>query len=241
MVRTMVRSSIVALVVAAFASSAHAEPPYSMDFSAGTSGWRFATTETPATALTPIATGGAEDGGAFVRKTMTTLTGTNPASPTTALMFRAHKIYAGIDTDFTGNWMARGVEEVRAWVRHNAPEPLPFVGRFAATFNSPAAFYTESPLVPPNVWTELVFNVQFGSPDLTTYEAGTFYDVFQGGDGTGVSNMQFGVAIPPSLAGTGPYNFDFDNVSIITPEPASGALAALALAGIGMFVRRKSR
>ena len=239
MVRNLVRSSIAAIILAAFASASHAAPPYSLDFSAGTSGWRFATTETPATALTTIASGGAVDGGAFIRKTMTTLTGTNPMSPTTALMFRAHKTYSGIDTDFSGNWMA--VEEVRAWVRHDAPDPLPFVGRFAATFNSPAAFYTESPLVQPNVWTELVFTISPASPDLTTYEAGTYYDVFQGFDGTGVSNMQFGVSIPASLAGTGPYNFDFDKVSIITPEPGSAALAAFGLAGLGLFVRRKSR
>ena len=53
--------------------------------------------------------------------------------------------------------------------------------------------------------------------------------------------MQFGVSVPNALLNTGPYVFEFDNVSIVTPEPATGVLAVVSVAGLGMMARRKSR
>jgi hypothetical protein len=238
MVRRSVRLVTGAIAVAWMTSVAVAAPPYSEDFSTGIAGWRYTTAN--AVPLVSVPTGGAVDNGAYIRNNLSTLAG-SMFSPNTALLFRAHQTYSGINTDFTGDWIAAGVREVRAFVRHNAPEALPFTGRFAVAANSPAAFYTESPLVAPGAWTEIVFDVTPSSPDLTVYEGGDYQGIFQNFDNSGIGNMQFGVTVPNSLLNTGPYVFEFDNISIVTPEPASGALAAMALAGLGMFARRKSR
>jgi hypothetical protein len=238
MVRSSVRLMTGAIAVACLTSVAAAVPPYSEDFSTGIAGWRYTTAN--AVPLVSVPTGGPVDNGAYIRNNLATLAG-SPQAPTTALLFRAQQNYAGINLDYTGDWIAAGVREVRAWVRHNVPDPLAFVGRFATGANSPAAFYTQTTLVAPNAWTEIVFDVTPTSPLLTSYEGGSHQSVFQNFDNSGIGNMQFGVSVPNALLNTGPYVFEFDNVSIVTPEPATGALAVVSVAGLGMMARRKSR
>lgn len=237
----MVRSSFQlltgAITVAWLSAVAVAAPPYSEDFSTGVAGWRF--TSANAVPLVSVSTGGAVDGGAYIRNNLATLVG-SPQAPMTALLFRAQQNYAGINLDFTGDWISAGVREVHAWVRHNAPQPLAFVGRFATGANSPAAFYTQTSPTSPNAWTEIVFGVTPTSLLLTSYEGGSHQAVFQGFENDGIGNMQFGVSVPNALLNTGPYVFEFDNVSIVTPEPAAGVLAVMSVAGLGMMARRKS-
>ncbi len=231
------RSLMASVAILTLAGTAVAAPPFSEDFSSGTAGWRFTTAN--AVPLEAVGSGG-PDGGAYIRNNLASLTG-SVQSPNTILLFRAHKTYAGIDLGYTGDWVAAGVKAVTAFVRHNAPEPLGFVARFAPETNFPGAFYATSPLVQPNVWTQVYFNVTPGSPQNQTFEGGTYQQVFQGFDNSGIGNMQFGVSIPAALNGTGPYVFEFDKVNVSpTPEPGAGLLAALGAAAVGMFARRRS-
>jgi hypothetical protein len=224
------------VAIGTLAGETSAAPPFTEDFSGGSAGWRFNTANTPP--LVGVGTGG-PDGGAFVRNNLASLTG-SPQSPETILLFRAHKTYAGVDLGYTGDWITAGVKQVSAFVRHDAPQPLTFVARFAGEANFPGAFYATTGPVPGGVWTPITFNVTATSPQNVTYEGGTHQQVFQNFDNSGVANMQFGVTIPAGLSGTGPYVFDFDKVNVsLTPEPSAAALAALGCMAARFFRRRR--
>ncbi|HMO85002.1 MAG TPA: hypothetical protein PKC18_08810 [Lacipirellulaceae bacterium] len=239
MLRTVKSSALAVVVLATAAATVGAAPPFLQDFNDGVSAWRFnATTNNPP--LIAMASGG-PDGGAFIRNELAALQGSAQAS-TTILLFRAHKTFAGIDSSYAGDWITAGVKQVSVWVRHDAPEPLEFIARFAPEFNFPGAFYAASTLVEGGSWTQVFFNVTPNSPQNVTHEGGTYEQIFQGfaPDFNGVSNMQFGVYIPPSLVGTGPYTFDLDKVQVsLTPEPGSAVLALVGAAVLGSLARRR--
>lgn len=215
-------------IAAALAADARAAQLFSESFASGTANWRFNTANNPA--LTAVASGGA-DGGAYISHTFATL-----PTGSSSLVFRAHKLFNSSNVAYAGNWITLGVNEVSAWVRHNAPEPLVFNSRFVSEANFPGASYY-SDLVPPNAWTKVTFNVAPNSPQLAdpTFEgtnsyAGVFSDI---------GNMQFGINIPTALRGAGPFTFDFDNVAVqAVPEPVDAALTLLAAMGFAGVRRR---
>ncbi|MEO2046099.1 MAG: hypothetical protein ABGX16_05940 [Pirellulales bacterium] len=125
---------------------------------------------------------------------------------------------------FFGNWIADGVGKFRAYVRHNAPQPLDFFNRFLSPLNFPGGFAIHFAPVLPNVWTELTVDLKTSNPQFVTFEGATFADVFDD-----IGNVQFGVSVPNGLAGVNQeFTFDLDQVSIsAVPEPTSLALVGM--------------
>ena len=68
---------------------------------------------------------------------------------------------------FVGDWLAGGVTQFSVFVRHNGPNPLEMFTRFASPVNFPGAASVESTLIPPNTWTQLLFNIASGDPEMT--------------------------------------------------------------------------
>jgi hypothetical protein len=210
-----------------FADAAIAVPPYFQDFSSGKAGWR--QTSSGADPLAAVASGG-PDGGAYVSAASSVVSG----GP---VLFRANVDYPGIDTSFSGNWIAAGVRQISAYVRSSATEPLQFFTRVTETgTNFPGLLYISPTLVQPNIWTKVDFNVTDGSPDLNNAEGASYSDVF-----SDVGNFQFGVSFGASPA-AGSYTYDLDKVDIsLTPEPASGALAACSALAVALRIRRQKQ
>ncbi|MFQ5429632.1 MAG: PEP-CTERM sorting domain-containing protein [Phycisphaerae bacterium] len=137
---------------------------------------------------------------------------------------------------FVGDWLAGGVTQFSVFVRHNGPNPLEMFTRFASPVNFPGAASVESTLIPPNTWTQLLFNIAFGDPEMTLEGPPTpdfFNTVF--GD---IGHVQIGVrASAQDVALDQEIMFDIDQPTI-TPEPG-----AMALMGLGLWVvaRRRRR
>jgi MYXO-CTERM domain-containing protein len=121
-------------------------------------------------------------------------------------------------------------------VRHSAPQPLTYFGRFAIlSANSPAAIGIQFAPVPPQAWTQLSFAITPTNPSFVTYEGSDFNTVF-----SQIGRVQFGINIPAALNGAAtPFTFDVDKVSLVpTPEPA-GALLAAMVGMLAALVRRR--
>ena len=124
---------------------------------------------------------------------------------------------------FIGNWIADGVTELSAFVRHDAAAPLTFFAR-AASSPAPGAISASLVEVPAGVWTRVTFAITPDSPQWFNFEGSDFATVL-----SSVARVQFGVFVPAPLAGsTAPVTFDLDGVSIV-PAPSSLGLLVLAL------------
>lgn len=200
--------------------------PFTEDFSATSSNWR---DSGGVNALAWNAAGG-PDGGSYAAANFNFQ---SSAPNSTPALLRAHDAYNSSGDAFVGNWIADGVDQFSVSVRHNAPTALTFFTRFAPSANFPGAAAVNFVPVAPNTWTSLVFAIDPGNPQFTYEGPGvTFNSVF-----SNIGNLQIGVAVPSSLAGTNQsYSFDVDKASI-TPEPASLLLFAPALL---LFKRRRS-
>lgn len=228
-------------IFGSFAASASAALPFSEDFPTDTADWRFST----GTPLSYSTTGGPDNSGYVTRTFSFASLVSNPMAPPAnfVTIFRAQEEFGANGSSngaYIGDWITAGVDHVTAWVRHNAPEPLQYRGRFSSIDNFPGATAFQLTTVPPNVWTQIVFDIDPASPQFyqvpgdDQFEGSNFNDIF-----SDVGHMQFGVIIPQSLqGGTTAYTFDLDKVNVtVVPEPATFGL--LALAGFAGWIRRR--
>ena len=124
------RLAIAVVAAAALFSTARADQLFFEEtFSAGGSNWR-------ASAATPLAyqASGGPDGSGYVSRTFATASLSNP-SATSAILFRAQDEFGSSGGLFAGDWIASQVKRVEISVRHNAPEPIVFRGRFSSVDN----------------------------------------------------------------------------------------------------------
>lgn len=198
--------------------------PFTEDFSADNAAWK----DAAGADLTYVAAGG-PDGGSFVTGSFS-FDAANANDPMT--LIRGQDNFDSSADAFVGNWISDGVTQFSAWVRHDAPMPLPMFARFATPVNFPGAAGIQFAPVLPNIWTLLTINIGPASPQIVYEGPGaTFNSVFGN-----VGNIQIGVSVPGVLAGSSqPLTIELDKPTI-TPEPASlGMLAAGAL----MLLRRR--
>ncbi len=227
-----------AIVFSAAAAASAGTFPFAEDFVGNTANWQF----NAATQLTYVPTGGPDDSG-YVSHTIAF------SSPTamSQTLFRAQAGFNSSNLAYAGDWLAAGVYEVTAYVRHNAPEPLNFRSRFASPFNFPGASALIPTAVPPNVWTPITFEIdptseqyyQLGpDPMNDQFEGSNFNEVF-----ADIGNIQIGVGIPESLrGGATPYTFDLDQVRVnVVPEPGAWRLVAAGCGAALAIGRRRCR
>jgi hypothetical protein len=157
------------------------------------------------------------------------------AGGTSAVIFRAQDEFNSSGNAFAGNWVADKISKLKVQVRHNAPMPLSYFGRFSGPGNFPGATAIQFAPVLPNTWTTLTFNLTPTSPQIVTYEGTSYGAVF-----SNIGHIQLGVSIPAALASDMTlYKYDLDGV-VATPEPTTIGLATLAL-GLMATYRRRGR
>lgn len=144
--------------------------------------------------------------------------------------------------EFVGSWLDGGIYRLSGWVRHNAPESLPFFARVTNTAGFPGVAIIDGTVVPPNTWTKLQYEINPGqigvtvipetvppATDLSTYNA-----VF-----SNVGRVQFGFNVPSAMANSSTsYVYQLDQVSAV-PEPTGLGLALAGLAFV-LFGRQRT-
>jgi len=198
--------------------------PFTEDFPADAANWKDAANAD----LTYIAAGG-PDGSGYASGSFSFAAQNDGDTP---VLLRGHDGFDSSSDAFVGNWIADGVTEFSAFVRHSAPVPMNFFTRFVSSFNFPGAVALDFVPVLPNTWTKVTFNVTPASPQFLTFETSDHTTVF-----SNIGNVQLGVSVPAALAGsTFPITFDLDQPTI-TPEPATAGLMA---AGVLLMMRRRA-
>ena len=220
---------LLCMTVFVLSSVAHAaSPPFTEHFAGDTADWM----DAGSFALNYVGAGG-PDGSSYVSTDFAFSSG-GGAGDSDAVLFRAQDEFGSSGGAFIGNWISDGVREVKAFVRHNAPLPLNYFMRASGPFNFPGSSAVVFAPIFPNVWTELTFDVRSTSPQLVTFE-GTDYPTVFGN----IGHVQLGVTIPGGFENNPtPFTFDLDQVSILTPEPSTVALAVLGL--IPFYSRRRA-
>ncbi|MCG8450931.1 MAG: PEP-CTERM sorting domain-containing protein [Pirellulales bacterium] len=185
--------------------------------------------------LTFVATGG--PGGGGYASTDFAFSSGGGAGGSSAVLFRGQDEFGTSGSSggaFIGNWMANGVSNLTAFVRHNAPVPVSFFTRFSRPFNFPGATAVQFAPVLPNTWTQLSFDINALNPQFVSFEGTDFATVF-----SNVGHLQLGVSIPTGFeSNPTSFTFDLDQVQII-PEPSSLCLLGLALAASWGFSSRR--
>jgi hypothetical protein len=197
--------------------------PFTEDFAVGTANWF---TDSGGTTPPFFALTGGPDGGSFVGHSFNFV---NSAPSDTPLFFRGQATFGSSNGAFVGDWIAGGVSELSASVRHSGDASLIFFARVAPA-GGPGVVALSAP-VPGGTWTQLSFPIlssgfiNEGPPGMAF-----FNNVM-----SNVGNVQFG-ALPGSLAGVDhAVDFDLDKVAIV-PEPA--ALALLLFGSAACALRR---
>jgi hypothetical protein len=232
--RSLIVRTLAAWVVALSVSQSFAALPFVEDFDGSAENWRIS----GAADANWVATGG-PDGGPYVSNAFTNFDPPPPSFPgasASLIIFRAQEEYGGVgssNSKYTGNWLAAGIQEVTAWVRHDAGVPLAYNFRFSDPANTPGASYGTTP-VPSGVWTKLTVDVTPTSTQWLTYGGGSHATIFDN-----IGHIQVS-AVEPAAWTAADVNFDLDRVSVAVPEPASLALAGLATAGVALIARRRS-
>lgn len=217
------------LTVFTLASAAQAlTVPYTEDFPTNHANW-----QNNARSLATFVPTGGPDGSSYVSVPFNFRSAEVDATP---VLFRANPtgpLGPASGGNFIGNWIAGEVSQVRAYVRHNATEPLTYFGRFADSIGFPGFIVGDEVTVDPNVWTAIDVWISPNNPNNFD-EGQPFSAVFDN-----IGFLQFGVFVPTGLAGVDQtFTFDLDQATIDVPEPASLAMTGLALFAVGLVRRR---
>jgi hypothetical protein len=217
------------LTAVSFASAAQAVTvPYTENFPTDNANWQ----NNARTFATFNATGGPGDS-SYISVPFNFQAAAANATP---VLFRANPstpFGPASGGNFVGNWLAGEVSQVRAYVRHNATEPLTYFGRFADSLGFPGFIVGDEVTVQPNVWTPIDLWISPNNPNNFD-EGQPFAAVFDN-----IGFLQFGVFVPTGLAGVNQgFTFDIDQVTVDVPEPTSLAMAGLAVTAFGLIRRR---
>ncbi len=195
--------------------------PFTEPFDAGPENWRDNSLINDVD-WTPA---GGLDGSAFVSAS----TNVDSAAFGLALSHRGQASFGSSNGAFVGNWIADGVAAIEFDFRHDAPVPLGAGARFASPFNFPGAAALSFVPAPSGVWTRVTIPV---APANVFLEGTDYNSVF-----SNIGNVQLGIVVPESLAGTGTLvTVDIDNVTIV---PTPGVAAPLAMGGLLLAGRRR--
>lgn len=186
------------------AAASAATVPFLEDFSSDASNWFNGAGNAPATW---VATGG-PDGSAHISSVANLAAAAVDDTPT---VLRGQAGFGSSGGAFVGNYLAEGVSEYRAFVRHDAPFPLAFFTRFSGPANFPGAIAVNFVPVPPNQWTEIVVPIDPANPQFVSFEGTSFEAVFNN-----VGNVQVGISVLNGQAG---YPFDI-NIDLDKPQIA---------------------
>jgi hypothetical protein len=215
-----------AAVLGFVASAMGTTVPFTEEFATDASNWR----DAGGGALLSFNASGGPDGSSFASGTFNFV---GSAEGDTPVLLRGQDGFNSSGDAFVGDWLTDGVETFSAYVKHDAPAALNFFTRFASSANFPGAVAIDFGPVLPNTWTEISFAISPASAQFVTFEGSDFNTVF-----SNIGNVQIGVSVPATLAGTdASYTFSLDKPTVV-PEPAT--LGLLTLAG-GVAWRRRGR
>ena len=209
--------------------------PFTETFSSDVAGW----TESSGVGPLTFNAAGGPDGSSYASGTFNFLNSTfGDQGP---VVIRGQEPQNASSGAFIGNWIADGITQFSASVRHDAGVPLSYFTRFAAPVTSfPGAIgIVAGPPAPSGVWTDITFPIVNAGPPFgpfVSYEGTSFAAVF-----SNVGRIQVGVEIPAALAGVDQdVTFDIDNISIV-PEPSSIMLAVCGLMALVLSAGRRQR
>jgi len=205
------KTSVFCFGIVSFAigfNASAATVPFVEDFTSDASDWHDAS---GAALLDWVASGG-PDGSSHAQTTFSLMTANEGDTP---LIFRAQDKWNSSGGAFNGNWIADGVHEFRAFVRHDAPFPLTFFVRFSGPGNFPGAVAIQFAPVFPNTWTEIVIPIDAGNPQFISFEGTDFPTVF-----SNIGHVQVGISVGADQGGfPQPITFDIDKPGLTECVP----------------------
>jgi len=197
--------------------------PFTETFAAGHSNWA----DAASAPLSWSGAGGADGGYAYGALSFASL-----QAPSDVVAIRGAISAGASNGEVFGNWLADGVSDFTAYVRHDAAVPLTFFVRFAVPARFPGAFAVDFTPVAPNEWTLIHVPIDASNPQFVTFEGSTFANVF-----SDIGHIQLGVRVPEALVGSDVgVTFGIDSISLV-PEPTT--LCLLAAGGARIATRRR--
>ena len=226
--------SVLLLLLVASAASAQTVP-FTEHYDTDEAGW----TENIGFPLNWVATGG-PDGGSYASGEFDFMGFVEPFPGAGPIVFRGQDENMASNGNFEGDWNTAGVAFLSVWVRHDAPIDLEWIARIANTFNFPAAaFELVDPVVPPNTWTQLTFQVDKDAPLCTPESTNPMFTCENAL--ANVAHLQFGTNAPQQLIDDEVIvTFDIDQPTIV-PEPGLAATWATGLLGLIAIARHRAR
>jgi len=202
--------------------------PFSEGFDVGSSNWLSGSSAVP----NYSSTGGVGNTGYIFTSATIDTSGFGP------IVFRGNNANSASGGAFVGNWLAAGVNQFSAYVRHNAPVDLNFYVRFDKGAGNAAS--SNMIQVAANIWTLLSMPI-VDSLGLSGQVFQSYGAVGSGGFNTifsDIKNVQIALAATQDGSTSGQtYTIGLDSASVI-PEPSVGAMTVVGLLGLGLLRRR---